>query len=720
MLGFACASFGQGVVVFDNVSNFEQGVPGATTAGIGSTPNSFMGDGYLLMPGTTNITGFDIFLANNTGIDFSGGLQINIYVWGSVNQGTVNSGTPAFSNLLATYTSFDVVDDFPSGSAFSFEGSPAGSSPGFVLSSPLTIPGTNVGITFNYEGSTDGINFASHDDLNSFISYGTPASVGSNEFNGYFRNVSSEMTGNFIEGFRTLGFTNQSIALRVFGTTSANLVPVANLQSVNLLKNTSVNITLTASDADGDPLTYAIVNSPTNGTLTGTPPNVTYTPNANYVGADAFTFKANDGITDSPPALVSLNVSALAGLVIIPTWDSTILSDTNVASITNTIINTILTYETRFSDPVTVQIKFAEMGGGLGMSDTFYGPMNYSDYYNDLVASAKTTNDTVVLANLPNASVSGSTDPVISGSTINLTTAHLRAFGVNAVPGGGFDSTISLNMSIINITRPPGNPNFYDLQAVASHEIDEVLGTSSDVGQTVIRPVDLFRFSGPSSRNFTTSGDTAYFSIDNGTTLQVQYNQDSQGDYGDWWSIGAHTPRVQDAFGTPGATQDLGVELIVLDSIGWTLVSAIPPIVPQPFVHESRSGSTLTLTWNSAAGATYQVQYTTNLIHTNWVNLGSSITATASTTTNTDASLTDHQRFYRVQIVNTPSAHVPAAATRTTTATQKSAYRGKLGIHRHVTHLRSESIPGSAHLAAPRQRALQAIPAARQDFDSSP
>src|SRR5215470_10896382 len=102
-IGFACVSSGQ-TVVFDNISNFENGVPGATNASTGSTPNYFMGDGYLLTPGTTNISGFDVFPVNLSGTTFTG-LKITIYVWGSVNtSGIVDSITPAFGNLLTNYT----------------------------------------------------------------------------------------------------------------------------------------------------------------------------------------------------------------------------------------------------------------------------------------------------------------------------------------------------------------------------------------------------------------------------------------------------------------------------------------------------------------------------------------------------------------------------------------------------------------------------------------
>jgi len=72
--------------------------------------------------------------------------------------------------------------------------------------------------------------------------------------------------------------------------------------------NTALSITLSnASDVDGDPLTYKIVSSPSNGTLTncittgsyGTDLTCTYTSNVNFNGTDTFTFIANDGSLDA-------------------------------------------------------------------------------------------------------------------------------------------------------------------------------------------------------------------------------------------------------------------------------------------------------------------------------------------------------------------------------------------------------------------------------------
>ncbi len=68
------------------------------------------------------------------------------------------------------------------------------------------------------------------------------------------------------------------------------------------------------TDADGNDLTFTVVNQPSNGTVsqasTGSA-NFTYTPSANFTGTDAFTFKANDGTTDSATATVTVTVAAV-------------------------------------------------------------------------------------------------------------------------------------------------------------------------------------------------------------------------------------------------------------------------------------------------------------------------------------------------------------------------------------------------------------------------
>jgi hypothetical protein len=87
--------------------------------------------------------------------------------------------------------------------------------------------------------------------------------------------------------------------------------PVANDQSASTDEDTATTIILTGSDADGDSLSFSIEDGPSSGTLSGTVPNLTYTPNENFNGSDSFRFKVNDGTQDSPLATVSISVNAV-------------------------------------------------------------------------------------------------------------------------------------------------------------------------------------------------------------------------------------------------------------------------------------------------------------------------------------------------------------------------------------------------------------------------
>ena len=90
---------------------------------------------------------------------------------------------------------------------------------------------------------------------------------------------------------------------------SENTVPVADAKSVTVDSASSVHITLSATDADGDPLTYSLVSSPSFGTLSGVAPNLSYTPLSTYAGSDSFGYLVNDGREDSKIVQVSIVVT---------------------------------------------------------------------------------------------------------------------------------------------------------------------------------------------------------------------------------------------------------------------------------------------------------------------------------------------------------------------------------------------------------------------------
>ena len=92
---------------------------------------------------------------------------------------------------------------------------------------------------------------------------------------------------------------------------SVNDAPTADPQSVPVDEDSQVSITLRGSDTDGDTLTYEIVDQPSFGALSGTPPNLIYTPNENYNGTDRFSFIVFDGNASSAEANVTITVNPI-------------------------------------------------------------------------------------------------------------------------------------------------------------------------------------------------------------------------------------------------------------------------------------------------------------------------------------------------------------------------------------------------------------------------
>ncbi|HET6249612.1 MAG TPA: NF038122 family metalloprotease [Tepidisphaeraceae bacterium] len=284
-----------------------------------------------------------------------------------------------------------------------------------------------------------------------------------------------------------------------------------------------------------------------------------------------------------PPAIEPLERRQLmsAGLVIKPIFDSTITKNSRAAGIEAAINTAIHNFESDIATPITVTIKFEGIASGLAASLTSHVQESYSAYVKALAAHATSAIDKAAVASLPLTS----TNPVNKGANILLSDANARALGFAATPAGGIDSTIGLNLAEFNLTRTSINPGLYDMVASVSHEMDEMLGIDSTLNfynsntalpTTYVAAEDLFRYNLSKGRSYTTSSAVeSAFSYNGGTTLVARFNQTKGGDFNDWYSPGTQVPQVQDAYGKPGSTPNLGTELIVLDTLGYTLASGV-------------------------------------------------------------------------------------------------------------------------------------------------
>src|SRR5205085_448367 len=113
-----------------------------------------------------------------------------------------------------------------------------------------------------------------------------------------------------------------------------NTAPSAFPQNVVTDEDVPVSFTLLANDAEADALIYTIVSPPSHGTLSGTAPNLTYTPALNYNGSDSFTFKVNDGTLDSP-------TTPTVSITINPVNDAPVADNQSIATNEDTASGTI-------------------------------------------------------------------------------------------------------------------------------------------------------------------------------------------------------------------------------------------------------------------------------------------------------------------------------------------------------------------------------------------
>jgi hypothetical protein len=282
---------------------------------------------------------------------------------------------------------------------------------------------------------------------------------------------------------------------------------------------------------------------------------------------------------------------ATTGLNINPTFDSSITGNPNAAAIEAMINRAISFHELLFNDPITIQIRFRYSttgpdgaplpAGAIAQSVFVIYPIPWSIYIGALRADATTNNDNLANASLPGTALSPNIKPRSAGGrAVGLDTPTAMFANGTVRQGGPYDGIVTLNSSVPYQFTRPTSAGQLDAQRSTEHEVDEVIGLGSRLGDNGndLHPQDLFSWSSAGVRNLTSSG-TRYFSINRGSTNIVSFNQNPSGDFGDWLSTAcpqAH-PYVQNAFICTGQSSDIAAtspEGINLDVVGYDLRNA--------------------------------------------------------------------------------------------------------------------------------------------------
>jgi len=167
------------------------------------------------------------------------------------------------------------------------------------------------------------------------------------------------------------GFATATVNVTV---DSVNDVPTAGGDSASTDEDQAVNIDVLTNDGDidGDPLTVTIVVDPANGAaVVPADGTVTYTPNADFNGTDAFDYQVDDGNGGTATATVNVTV--------VPVNDAPVVDPDAVMAITLTEDGTITFDPTVWfidvdGDPLVVESVGPAANGATAVGSITYTP----------------------------------------------------------------------------------------------------------------------------------------------------------------------------------------------------------------------------------------------------------------------------------------------------------------------------------------------------------
>jgi hypothetical protein len=268
-------------------------------------------------------------------------------------------------------------------------------------------------------------------------------------------------------------------------------------------------------------------------------------------------------------------------LTILPTYDTSITGLASASAIMTAFNAVAADYAKSFTNPakVYVNVSWGSVAGqalpssAVGASvNNLYGYFTYAQIKNDLSSfSAANPADTALATGVKALPATAPAGP----SRYLVPSSEAKALGLIPATQTSVDGSIGFAGAASGYDFSPADGvavGTYDFQAVAAHELAEVLGRIggiSSLSPTWRTPYDLFRYKAPGALS-AGYNDAAYFSINGGVTdLKDFNNSTSGGDRTDWKSV-TSIYDVSNAFIAKGHAYNLtDVDLTSLDVLGW-------------------------------------------------------------------------------------------------------------------------------------------------------
>ncbi len=294
-------------------------------------------------------------------------------------------------------------------------------------------------------------------------------------------------TSNAARGARILTVTNpdgQTSALAAALTVN-NVAPVANADTYTTGFNAPLTVAASGvlgndADANGDALTAAVVAGPAHGSLTlSGNGSFVYAPTAGYIGFDAWTYRASDGVDSSGVATVTISVGTNTPPgITAPSSQS--LVDNGGGAATAALAFTVSDLE---SAAVTVTASSS--------NPTVVAPSG-------IVLGGTGNNRTVTVATVP-GSAGGASTITLTASDGYLTT--IATFTVSVVPLRGRPQTFASVVARTAVTLTWAAPPF-SAEPVTGYLIEAGLAPGATLGTLPVGNVLTFATSAPSGRYF--------------------------------------------------------------------------------------------------------------------------------------------------------------------------------------------------------------------------